>query len=406
MVTLQLLSAAEKATVKPVTITPLERYNYVIGTQTIGVSYQFTSDTKLVETAKAIYATGSNILKIQLGANAFRGYALPKDKTITDLVTLVTREPSVRAVLDMPFAHYLFWVEPMTGGGGPHHFDTEERKRQYREVYDLACYLLTTYNGTGKTFYLGHWEGDWLLRRSKPGGGYEDQADPQRITNMIAWLNTRQMAIDDAKRNTPHQDVQVWGYTEVNRVLDDFVPEHLGLTNHVLPQVDVDFVSYSSYDATSGNPATVRERLLKAITHIENKLRPRPGISGRRVFIGEFGTTATAAKTPEKFESLARNVFQAALELDCPLVLFWELYCNEFDKDGKHPGFWLIDDQGGSTTVHQTFCAFQREARAWVADYFRIHGQVPDRESFRRQALVILAQLPTPVATLMPAPMR
>ena len=42
------------------------RYNYVIGTQTIGVRYGFTEDTRLVETAKAILAMGSNVLKIHM----------------------------------------------------------------------------------------------------------------------------------------------------------------------------------------------------------------------------------------------------------------------------------------------------------------------------------------------------
>ena len=30
-------------------------------------------------------------------------------------------------------------------------------------MYDLTHYLLTNYNNSGKTFYLGHWEGDGYL---------------------------------------------------------------------------------------------------------------------------------------------------------------------------------------------------------------------------------------------------
>jgi len=40
--------------------------NYVIGTQTIGASYQFTKEPKLVETARAILAMGSSTLKFSL----------------------------------------------------------------------------------------------------------------------------------------------------------------------------------------------------------------------------------------------------------------------------------------------------------------------------------------------------
>lgn len=396
LATVTILVAGDAAPATPRPLSDLDRYQYVVGTQTIGVKYGFTQDTRLVETAKAILATGSNILKITLGQQSFASYLLPKDDGITDLVGLATREPSVRAVLDMPFAHYLFWASPMSGDHWALRFGDAEREHQYREIFDLTRHLLTAYNGTGKSFYLGHWEGDWLLRKAKPGGGYEDQADAERVVNMIAWLTTRQQAIDDAKRDTPHAGVQVWGYTEVNRVMDDLVPGHHGLSNDVLPKVDIEFVSYSSYDATNGDPAKVHDRLAQAIAHIESKLRPRPGITGRRVFIGEFGTHATAAKTPERFESLARNVFKAGLELDCPMILFWEMYCNEVDQDGRHRGYWLIDDQGNRTSLHQTFSAFQREVRAWVAEQRRANGRVPDREAFRRQALAILAALPAP----------
>lgn len=377
-------------------LSDLDRYQYVIGTQTIGVQYGFTQDTRLVETAKAILATGSNILKITLGRQTFESYKLPKDDGITDLVGLATREPSVQAVLAMPFAHYLFWASPMHGDNWTRRFGDAEKERQYREIFDLVRHLRTAFKGTGKSFWLGHWEGDWLLRNAKPGGGYEDQADPGRITNMIAWLQTRQKAVEDAKRATPDSDVAVWHYTEVNRVMDDLKPDHRGLTNSVLPHVDIDFVSYSSYDATNGEPAKVHDRLARAIAHIESKLKPKPGITGRRVFIGEFGTHATGAKTPERFESLACNVFKVGLELDCPMILFWEMYCNEIDQDGKHRGYWLIDDQGRTTTLHRTFTAFQQQARAWVAEEKTRTGRLPDREIYRRQAIAILESLPVP----------
>lgn len=389
------LAAGEAA--KPITpLSDIDRYQYVVGTQTIGVKYGFTKDTRLEETAKAILATGSNILKISLGRKTFEKYKLPKDDSITDLVGLATREPSVQAVLAMPFAHYLFWSYPLKSGDWVNGFDDKESQREYREMYDLTRHLRSTFKGTGKSFYLGHWEGDWLLRNKTPDGDYEKQADPQRITNMIAWLNTRQKAIDDAKRATPDSDVQVWGYTEVNRVLDDLAPNHRGLTNSVLPNVNVDFVSYSSYDATSGDPAKVHKRLTKAIAHIESKLRPKPGITGRRVFIGEFGTNATDAKTPERFESLARNVLKVGLELDCPMILFWEMYCNEIDNIGKHRGFWLIDDKGRKTTLYTTFAAFQQQSHAWVLEQKRRTGHLPDREAYRKQAIAILDALPTP----------
>ena len=69
---------------------------------------------------------------------------------------------------------------------------------------------------------------------------------------MIAWVNNRQKAVDDAKRDTLHREVQVYYYVEVNRVVDAMQGK-TRLTNDVLPKTDVDFVSYSSYDSLGGD---------------------------------------------------------------------------------------------------------------------------------------------------------
>jgi len=57
---------------------------------------------------------------------------------------------------------------------------------------------------SGKTFYLGHWEGDGYL------APWTTNPPPAAIQGMIDWLNNRQQAIDDAKRDTAFQDVNVF----------------------------------------------------------------------------------------------------------------------------------------------------------------------------------------------------
>jgi len=44
-----------------------EAFNYIVGTQTIGATYQFTEESVLVETAQAILDMGSNLLKFTMG---------------------------------------------------------------------------------------------------------------------------------------------------------------------------------------------------------------------------------------------------------------------------------------------------------------------------------------------------
>lgn len=64
---------------------------------------------------------------------------------------------------------------------------------------------------------LCHWEGDWYLL---PNYNAMTNPAPAAIAGMIDWLNNRQQAIDDAKRDTVHDGVDVFGYAEVNRVVD------------------------------------------------------------------------------------------------------------------------------------------------------------------------------------------
>jgi hypothetical protein len=128
---------------------PRDTYNYVIGTQTIGASYQFTKEPKLVETARAILAMGSSTLKFSLTP---QGMLKPELRT---LAATAERDPAVKAVLEMPFANYLMWVSPLSApGGGP--FAAARLGAERQEIYDLAKYLLRVYNGTGKSFYLGN----------------------------------------------------------------------------------------------------------------------------------------------------------------------------------------------------------------------------------------------------------
>ena len=51
-------------------IKPMEPYNFILGTNTIGGQYQFTNESRLLEQAKHVRGMGSNILKISLGPNS------------------------------------------------------------------------------------------------------------------------------------------------------------------------------------------------------------------------------------------------------------------------------------------------------------------------------------------------
>jgi hypothetical protein len=349
-------------------LSEIERYNYVVGTQTIGAAYHFTKESKLVETARAILEMGSNTIKFSFEADKLaNGTPAWNPKNLMEIAHL---DPSVKTVFNLSFVNYVIWVYAISSKQMLFH--QESLDGEYREIYNLTRYLLTTYNGTNKTFYLGNWEGDWHLLHN-----YDPNYVPtqKEFHDMTAWFNTRQKAVDDAKRETSFHGVNVFYYLEVNRV-QDAIQGKARLTNDILPKTNVDFVSYSSYDSLD-----TEEKLKKALDYIQSKLPHKQGISGKRIFIGEYGFP-TASHTPQKQEELSRQVMRVGLEWGCPFVLYWEMYNNEVDKDGKQRGFWMIDNKNVKQPIYNMHHRFYEWARQYVADFKHKEGRVPTRDEF------------------------
>ncbi len=365
----------------------VQHFNYIIGTQTIGASYQFTKAPRLVETADAIRELGGTVIKFHLGARyADRNGNVPAVRTdIQSLASLARDETSHRKVLDMPFAHFVLWAHTFGGGAQKwrNGFSKADAENEYREMHELAAHLLKTYSGSGKTFYLGHWEGDGFLRGSVAPEN-DSKVTPVAVQGMADWLNARQRAVDDAKRNTPHRDVAVWHYTEVNHV-KLAMHGRPALVNEVLPKTNVDLVSYSAYD-TQADPAMLKA----ALSFIESKLPPKPGITGRRVFIGEYGFPAIR-HVPGEQDRLSREVIRAGLEWGCPLILYWELYNNEVTDDGRHRGFWLIDDKGVKQPIWHTHRSLYEKGVAWVTQFTSAQRRPPTSSEYRAEAVKWLA---------------
>ena len=409
----------DAANARPAPLSATETFNYIVGTQTIGATYQFTDQTLLVEGAQAILDLGSNLLKLTMGRDyrrmvlkpsktaypetmqyvlnqgsdaraalriKFPGAAIEppaEDPAIRSLVDLARLEPSYRKVFAMPFAYYVIWTYALTPRWWNNGFPAADQELEYREFYALTEHLLKTYQGTGKTFFLGHWEGDWHLR---PDLNTQTDAGvtPESLQGMTDWLNARQRAVDDAKRRTPHHGVQVYHYTEVNHVSNVSMAGRPSVTNRVLPRTNVDFVSYSTYDSLDDIP----NKIPKALNYIEAKLPPKAGIAGKRVFIGEYGFAAHTYPEADR-DRRSRQIMRIGLEWGCPFVLSWAMFNNEF-KDGIENGYWLIDNHGVKQPVWHTLANFYREARQYVADCKHRTGRVPTEADFRRFALPLL----------------
>ena len=188
------------------------------------------------------------------------------------------------------------------------------------------------------------------------------EPSPELLEDVTAWVATRQRAVDDAKRDTPGADVEVYYYVEVNLVWDAIAGRPRA-ANTVLPATRVDYVSYSAYDSLLPDP---EQKLPQALDYLQSQLQPKDGLSGKRVFIGEYGFPADRY-SPQDQDTLSRRVMRTGLGWGCPFVLYWEVYNNEV-RDGRQRGFWLIDDMGRKQPVYLTLQQYYRNARVWVTD--------------------------------------
>jgi hypothetical protein len=342
------------------TPSPLDQFDYILGTQTFGPSYRFTAAPPLVETSRAIAVLGSNAIKFELKPTA------GGEKTLTEIAR---DDPAVSAVLKMPFSYALMWAYPMTAKA--HLFDPATLGIEYRELYHLTRYLRQTYGGTGKVFFLGNWEMDNHLTGSR-----KKEPSPELLANVAAWVERRQQAVDDGKRDTPGSDVQVYYYLEVNLVWDAIAGRPRA-ANIVLPATSVDYVSYSAYDSLYPDP---EQKLPRALDYLQSQLQPKAGLPEKRVFIGEYGFPADHY-SPHDQDELARRVMRTGLAWGCPFVLYWEIYNNAV-TDGRQRGFWLIDDKGRAQPVYFTLLHYYQKARVWVGDFLRQRQRLPTTMEF------------------------
>jgi hypothetical protein len=381
----------------------IETYNFAIGTQTVGSKYKFTEQTMLVETAMEIKKMGSNLLKFSMHPRyCTENYDLPKNDQITSLTKLATLEPSVKKVLDMDFKYYHIWAygfsqyTPEPEGKKDDRaqikfidgFSKKYEDALYKEMYDFTAHLLKTYSGTKKVFYLGNWEGDWHLRsdydRNKP-------AKPETIEGMIKWAKTRQNAIDAAKRDIAHNNVEIYNYIEVNLVAKAMnEPDAKVVTNSIVNVVNPDYVSYSSYDATNPYKTedAMRLNLTKALDYIESQLKPKKGLpSGKRVWIGEYGNPSMHHS--DEMQNL-RSIWtiKTALDWGTPYILYWEMYNNEIKEDTKEQvGYWLITDKMKKQPIWYTHYSFYNESKEFLKNYLKANSEMPSFDVFRANAV-------------------
>jgi hypothetical protein len=367
----------------------LDTFDYILGTQVIGANYQFTDQSLLLEGGDAVQSMGSNMIKVSMGPNYVKAhYAKEKDPDI-DSLTGLAQQKDFKALFEMPFSRYFLWASAFSTEGKVTpwhgHMKPEVLAAEYKEMFELTAYLLKTYDGTGKTFFLGNWEGDWMLLSGAPKKekhGDED-VNPDAPQGMIDWGLVRQKAVDDAKKATPHKDVQVWYYMEENGTQKFLKQGRTSVASAVVPYVNPDFVSCSCYHSTNQDK-DLNHDLPAALDFMQSRLKPKPGLPEKRVFIGEFGAPARSYNSQQQSDRI-REVSAAAIKWGTPFVLYWELYNNEMSGPNQ-TGFWLIDDKNVKQPAYFMYQHYFADAKAFVADFSAKNKRQPTDKEFQNYA--------------------
>jgi hypothetical protein len=339
--------------------------NYFVGSQSIygakwdayrvlpfaGHEYSETGFDMLTEMRESMASAAMNQFKFKLSNTACDSYRLncagqDGDFTLKDLA----QETEVADTLgDVRFKWYHIWAysfnmpKPLKRD-----MTQDERDAEYEEMYELTTHLLETYEDTGKTFYIGNWEGDWELMWAsgcRTASGFDMACHPSAdvVARYHTWAQIRQNAIDDAKEDMRAKDVHVFHYIEFNLAQENFEDGSTrpSILNSIVPYVNPDYLSYSAYKSTNRyinhegqwfNQGRVDEFFYEVLNYAESKLSETEtdfsvmGDNSKRVFIGEFGPGL--ATEPTLARTTAAEVIRASLEWGCPFVLQWELYDN------------------------------------------------------------------------------
>lgn len=327
----------------------------VFGVNHVDGKYYLTGQDYLNEGAGEVLATGSKVLKLYLNPGSYRWNSDWPGHL--DSLVAVAEAPYFKAVFAQPFRTFILTAYAR---GRDDHYWTDgvsaaEAAGETRQFYDLTKYLLTTYRGSGKTFVLQHWEGDWAIRRGSPkpfDASYVPSATA--VKGMIDWLNARQAGIVQARAEIRDTDVHVYGATEVNRVKDSMAGRQ-GVANSVLPYTTVDLVSYSCYESLDSS-----QDLSEAIEFLASHLPPTAafGQNPHSVYLGEFGYPENGRGGMDVVNQRLNVVFDVVKQKELPWAAYWEIYCNEQTNNavtaplnGKQNdlnvrGYWMVKPDG------------------------------------------------------------
>ncbi|MHC4443797.1 MAG: hypothetical protein ACYTF1_05955 [Planctomycetota bacterium] len=347
-----------------------------IGCTHVTGKYNFTDKDFLNEGADTILSTGMRVIKIWLN-NPAKNYPFNSYYPDYDRLVEIAKDPHYMELFNKPFTTIIM-AAYSHHGDNQHYFRKGVTDLEYAleedEFYELTKYLLTAYRGTGKTFVLQHWEGDWAIR---PEGERRppQEPPPRAIAGMIDWLNARQAGVNRGREEVGDTDVKVYHACEVNLV-EMALEGKVSVTNDVVPHTVCDLYSYSAYDTihyARRDPVWGREKFKSALDYLASKAPDSKDFGDKNIYIGEFGCPLVRSYQDREIDReqnlrVLRMTVKEALCWGCQYIVYWQVYDNETRIYHRRPGndevrgFYLIGPDGMRAPVWDYFSSMLNSA--------------------------------------------
>jgi hypothetical protein len=348
---------------------------FAAGVAHVAGNYGFTNNNYLVEGAQKISQLGSHSIFVYLSP-WFRteypdrgsvNWPAADPANVADLAQTAPYDQ----VFHLPFTTIVLTVYTFANKDYLPGFANSSQMQQYeqKEFYELTKYLYSKFSGSGKTFILKNWEGDWVGLGGQ-GSSTNGNIPANTVQDMIAWLKARQAGVSRARDEANDSSMLVLNGAEVNRVLDYSQQGLTRVINAVVPKVNADMVTYSSYDSTAiGQDATSMEQSFNQALQTIDKLAPDPlNMGKRRILVSEYGMYENQLVGGTSWRAPA--VLSTAQEAGIYGAFLWNVFDNECNQPSGQPaavdtpqgnparptdsncrGLWIVRPDGSTSGV-------------------------------------------------------